>query len=580
MEKATKEVEMYQKLRVGVIGGLVAALLLVSISAIGFARLPDRFFYITLIIPIGNVPREQAGQILARDLERIGIGVNLRFMEFAAITPRFRRAMIAQVAHAEGGYDMYMVQTSLSARIDPSGMYDRFASDQIHPAGRNRIGWQNAEFDRLIYQAVVTADDHERWAIVREAQELLHFDGYLPSIPLWRPAQFYGLRTGIMFPEYKCVYNWQTYAFRWAWREVAGKTRADMSLHERTLIYAQPADIDAFLMGFSASSYTDRAVGRMAFDSLIKMTRGSFSRGPLEERGPRPQLAKSWDISEDGKTWTIHLREDVTWHDGEPFTADDVIFTFNLLTNPYAGYGSDRFVRMHGVTWEKLDNHTVRFNMEIFSPMFAPEVLDFYIKPEHRLGHIPVEDLARSPYNTGKIVVGTGPWILVDYRPGEFLKYRANENYHGGRPWFDYVVIRIIPEASTAWFALVTGEIDIAERWYGFGQRELEQVEADPNLFAIFEPSFGPQLLRINHFHPILSCVYIRRAISLASNRQVMVDVISGGLGVVANQHLPPWSPGHNPALPPLAFDLYLAMRMMEKAGFDYATISLDGPGP
>ena len=137
--------------------------------------------------------------------------------------------------------------------------------------------------------------------------------------------------------------------------------------------------------------------------------------------------------------------------------------------------------------------------------------------------------------------------------------------------------VRIIPETATAWFALKTGEVDVTEKWYGF-TRELAEVEADPKLTAYKEPSFGPQQIWVNNVHPILKNPVIKKAISLACNRDIMVKVISNNLGITASQLVPPWSPGFIKDLPKLDYDLDEAKRMMIKAGYDYDTITVKGP--
>ena len=188
-----------------------------------------------------------------------------------------------------------------------------------------------------------------------------------------------------------------------------------------------------------------------------------------------------------------------------------------------------------------------------------------------------LRDLKKSDFNTGKKVIGTGPFKLVENKPGEYMKYEPYDKYWEGRPWFDQVVFRIIPETATAWFALKTGEVDVTEKWYGF-TRELAEVEADPKLTAYKEPSFGPQQVWVNNVHPILKNPLIKKAISLACNRDIMVKVISDNLGIAASQLVPPWSPGFIKDLPKLDYDLDEAKRMMIKAGYDYSTITVDGP--
>jgi ABC-type transport system substrate-binding protein len=540
------------------------------------AKKKPRFFEITLITPIGNQPREKAGQIIARDLEKIGIGVNLRYMEFASITPRWKMTAKTGAPFKDGGYDMIMLQTDSDSSVDCAGIFQRLGCDQVHPAGRNRFRYCNPDADKLLYKALSIPDNKKRWATVHEAMRMVYAD--MPSIPLWHPAQFYGVASNVKWPEHKDVINWQTYSFRWAKREIAGKKKADMSLRERTLVYAAPSGVDTFLPGYSGSSYTDRAIVFMVYDSLVARTLGPYYRGPKDKRGPKGALAESWETSPDGKVWTMKLRKGVTWHDGKPFTADDVIFTYDLMMNPKYGYrGPSKFVKTNGIKWSKIDDHTVKFTGEKYSPLFVKEMFWNIILPKHAMASIPPEQLKKSDFNTGKKTIGTGPFKLVENKPGEYLKYEPYDKYWGGKPWFDQVVFRIIPETATAWFALKTGEVDVTEKWYGF-TRELAEVEADPKLTAYKEPSFGPQQIWVNNVHPILKNKFVKKAISLVCNRDIMVKIISNNLGVKASQLVPPWSPGFVKDLGELKYDMNEAKKMMIKAGYNYDDISVKGP--
>ncbi|NNF98565.1 MAG: hypothetical protein HKM93_04250 [Desulfobacteraceae bacterium] len=555
---------------------LITSLLLplpaVSVDA---ADKKSRFFDVTLMTPIGNVAREKAGQIIARDLEKIGIGVNLRYMEFATLANHWKSGGANGTLFDDGGFDMLILQTSMFATIDPVGFYRAFASDQFPKSGKNYTRYINPEFDKYAYKALVTVDDQERWNLVQEAEKLIYND--LPTIPLWHPAYFHGVRSDVKFPEYKDPEDWWAYSFRWAKREIKGKTKKDMTLRERTLIYAQPSDLDAFIPGYRASGYSLFATGYTVFDSLIHQTDAPYFRGPKEQRGPQPALAENWDVSIDGKIWTMNLRKKATWHDGTPFTADDVIFTYDLIVNKDALYESEAFIKEVGITWKKIDKYTVEFTSEKYNPLFSSEFLTRHILPKHLFSKVPPQDLMKSDYNTGKKVVGNGPWVFDEYKPAEYLKLKANDNYYGGRPEFDYLIVKFIPQAASAWYALKTGDIDVTNHMYGFS-RELDDANSDPNIYAVIDPLTAIQNIQINAEHPILSNIWVRRAISLASNRDVMVKVISNGLGVAAQQHLPPWSPGFAPDLEPMAYDLNEAKKMMVKAGYNYDDVTIKGP--
>lgn len=555
---------------------LVSILFLATaLTGVSYAK-ETRFFTVTLVTPIGNQAREKAGQVIARQLEKIGIGVNLRYMDFASLTPRADTLGRTGKTFDEGGMDMWIWQSSSNAAIEPTGLYSYFACEQQVPVGSNRTRYCNKEFDEYIYKGLATADDEERFKLAEKAQEILISD--LPIIPLWYPAQFYGIRSSVEFPEERSPSYWETYAFQWAERSIEGKSKEEMSERERTLVYAQPAGVDHFLPGFMTSGYTYRAIERIAYDALIHDTRGSYHTG--ETLGPEPALAESWEIKEDGKKWTVHLREDVKWHDGEKFDADDVIFTYNeLLKNPASGYGAEataRYYEDNGIEIEKEGKYTVVFTLNENIPTFPIRVLAEPILPKHLLKDVPVDELMTSELNQEKIV-GTGAFVMEEYKPGESITYKANEDYYGGKPWFDHLTIKFIPKPATAFMALKKGEVDVTEKWYGF-TREIQQIKEDPDMYYAMEESLGPQQILFNGDHPKLKNIWVRRAISLAIPREAFVEDLSAGLGRTANQLLHPNVAGHSNELPEMEYDLEKAKACMEKAGYDYDNIVREGP--
>lgn len=567
----------YQKIRFTLAVLLVSALLIGTMTVLGpAAAKKERFFNITFVTPIGNRPREKAGQVIARQLEKIGIGVNLRYMDFASIVPRANTTGRSGRTWKEGGMDMWVWQSGSGATIEPTGLYQYFTCDQQVPKGNNRTRYCNKDFDKYIYKGLSTANSEERFKLAKKAQEILISD--LPVIPLWYPAQFYGIRSTVKFPENKSPSYWETYAFRWAKREIEGKSKEEMSPRERTLVYAQPTGVGNFLPGFMTSGYTARAIRRIAYDALIQDTRGSYHVG--KPKGPRPALAKSWEVKENGRKWIIHLRKNVYWHDGEKFDADDVVFTYNkIVKNPKSGYGysaTARYYQENGITVEKAGKYTVVFTLDKYIPTFPFRVLAEPILPQHLLKDVPVDKLRTSDLNTKKIV-GTGPFVLEEYKPGEYITYKANEDYYLGRPWFDRLVIKFIPKPATAFMALKKGEVDVTEKWYGF-TREIQQIKKDPDLYYAMEESLGPQQILFNLDHPRLKNIWVRRAISLAVPRKAFVEELSAGLGRVANQLLHPTVAGHSEKLPPLKYNLDKAKACMEKAGYDYDNIVIEGP--
>lgn len=170
-------------------------------------------------------------------------------------------------------------------------------------------------------------------------------------------------------------------------------------------------------------------------------------------------LATDYEISEDGKTYTFTLRDDVNWTDGEPFTADDVIFTLEAIENPDNAsemYGN--FVTEDGAAeLEKIDDYTVAVTFPDASPAhleaFAYQV---YILPEHIFADVTDFDT----YTVQTPSVTTGAYVLTEYSAGSYLKFEKNEDYFKHTPSIGTIVYRIITSADTASLAIQSGEVD------------------------------------------------------------------------------------------------------------------------
>ena len=169
-------------------------------------------------------------------------------------------------------------------------------------------------------------------------------------------------------------------------------------------------------------------------------------------------LAESIEPSEDFLTYTAKLRKDVKWHDGEAFTADDVIFTFEQMLDEKNGGSAYGQLQFNGkpLTVEKVDDHTVVFTLPSVSMSATEALSSVFIMPEHI--YKGETNIANSKKNAAP--VGTGPYKLKEYKAGESVSFESNEDYFLGKPEIKNVVYRIIPDANTATVALQKGEID------------------------------------------------------------------------------------------------------------------------
>ena len=169
-------------------------------------------------------------------------------------------------------------------------------------------------------------------------------------------------------------------------------------------------------------------------------------------------LAESMTQSEDKLTYTAKLRQDVKWSDGEDFTADDVVFTYNeMLKQENAGWAYSQLI-FNGkpVQVTKVDDYTVDFTLPEVSAPGIELLANIFIMPEHIYkGETNFENSEKNA-----TPVGTGPYILEEYMAGQYVKFVRNENYFLGKPEIENIIFRIIPDANTAKLALQKGEIN------------------------------------------------------------------------------------------------------------------------
>ena len=173
-------------------------------------------------------------------------------------------------------------------------------------------------------------------------------------------------------------------------------------------------------------------------------------------------LAKSIDTSDDNLTYTMHLRDDVKWSDGEKFTADDVVFTFEAMEKEEnAGWAYSQLVYKEGaVKIEKVDDYTVKLTMPFVNSAAVEMFSQIFIMPKHEYEN--VTNFENNDVNTKP--VGTGPYVMSEYSAGSYVKFTKNENYFLGAPSIDNIVYRIIENENTAMTAIQSGEVDA---WIG-----------------------------------------------------------------------------------------------------------------
>jgi peptide/nickel transport system substrate-binding protein len=283
-------------------------------------------------------------------------------------------------------------------------------------------------------------------------------------------------------------------------------------------------------------------------------------------------LAESWEVSDDGLTWTFTLREGVTWQDGEPFTADDVKFTYDLHMNEASNssYSSDLQSKIAGI--EIVDPQTIAFTLPQPYSDFAVDVGVYQIVAEHVWADIDPAAVVNDPGSTGadpSRVVGTGPFVFQEWIVNDHATATANADYWGGAPHLDEYIYKVVPDSSAGVQQLRTGEIDWFSGVPGTSVQELEggdvELEVSDTLsFNFYGYNMDPEKTTL------FQDVEVRQALLYALDREAMIDAISEGYATVAIGTMPTLSWAYNPEGIefPYPYDPDRARELLDEAGW------------
>ena len=274
-----------------------------------------------------------------------------------------------------------------------------------------------------------------------------------------------------------------------------------------------------------------------------------------------PDLAEDWDISADGTTYTFYLRQDVLWHDGAPFTANDVVYTINAMQNPNYP-GSPALAELwRSVVVEQLDTYTVRFLLrEPYAPFLDYTTIG--ILPVHILGSVPVEALGDSQFSAKPI--GTGPFMVAEVS-ARHIALQANPEYFRSRPYLDRIEFIYYPNDQAVFEARKRGEVAGIARVL---PEHLQAVRDDPDLTLYSAPLSGYTLIFLNLDRGVFQDPAVRRAMALALDRQQLVDDILGGQGIVIHSPILPDSWAYDENVRQYTHDPRKAVVALEEAGW------------
>jgi peptide/nickel transport system substrate-binding protein len=274
-------------------------------------------------------------------------------------------------------------------------------------------------------------------------------------------------------------------------------------------------------------------------------------------------------VNDDGTVdMTWNLQEGVRWHDGEPFTAEDICFTWAFVTSEGSEtYNSDEYMGIYDC--EVVDDYTAVMHWDGIYGYYAG-IFEATL-PEHLMGDMTtVEIVNYEPYNRGEEMIGTGPFKFGEWKSGEYIRVVRNDDYWRGSeyPRIDEIVFQFLPDTNTRLNAMLTGD-------YHWGQIEPTQVSQvaglegfnmnliDSNVYLHFDFS-----VQTEHGAMLFSDADVRRALYHAIDREAIAEQLMEGTVTIAHTPINPANPYHNPNVYKYAYDPELAKSMLDDLGW------------
>ena len=323
-----------------------------------------------------------------------------------------------------------------------------------------------------------------------------------------------------------------------------------------------PQTIDPHIRFFTGSNQAFQHV----FETLI------FRNKDLELE---PALAGSWKLIDD-KTWEIKLRSGVKWHDGSPFTADDVLFNVQRSPNvPGAIASSGRFLVQNGKQWKKIDDLTLHVTTQKAYPVMPRDLSVTQLVQKKA-----ADGATSADFESGKAAIGTGPYRFGEYLRGEQMTFKANPTWWQAKPKWDNVTFKIIASNPTRVAALLSGSVDVIDN---LPPEDVEVLKKNSRvavhtaatnrliyLLPDVNKDFTPKITANDgsEIRNPLRDWRVRKAISKAINRDAIVERVMASVAVPGSQFMAPGHSGNNPDIKVEAYDPDGAKKLLTEAGY------------
>ncbi|MGY0693574.1 ABC transporter substrate-binding protein [Virgibacillus sp. FSP13] len=349
--------------------------------------------------------------------------------------------------------------------------------------------------------------------------------------------------------------------------------KAEETDGEKTLIFGRGADsiqLDPSKVTDGESIYVTNQI----YDTLVRYEE--------ESTEVRPALASEWNVSDDGLTWTFQLRDDVKFHDGNDFSAEDVVFNFERWATSaefiYYGYMFGASEDDLGGIIEKVEA-TGDYEVTItLSEPNAPFLQTLAMPPFGIASPEAVEEYGEDYF---KNPVGTGPFVFDEWVPDDSITVTKNEDYFGEVANVDKVIFRTIPDNGARFMELQSGSIDMMT---GLNPQDIQTTEDDENLQIIRRPSMNVSYMAMNtEKEGPMTEKLVRQAINLAIDKEKLITLYEG-IGKAAKNPLPPSLWGFNDDVEDYGYDVEEAKALLAEAGyadgFDIKLYTFANPRP
>ena len=555
----------------------------------------ENLFKITLIVPGPNPSRKAWAEVVENSFDAAGIDAVRVELDWDTVYSRALTPDTETVGktYDDGGFDSLFVGYAMGIDPDPFALYD---SSQFPPLGQNYNLWNNSESDRLCQLIKETTDEATRLQYVTQWQELAYNEQ--PAATILYTQEVVAFDPTALKADPFILYHYPAWPRVKNWELASGTTQTSIVLAQ-----TGPAPEEG-LNPLLSTSYYDLTVFDGVFDALAE-------RENLDTKALVPALATSWEVASDEKSWTVHLRDGVTWHDGVDFTADDVKFTFDAYFDDDIGCPTGAFIK--DIIGSKdnivvVDPLTVKFNLPKPYAYFVGGVLappQGFILPKHVLENVAAADWKTHTFNTAsgsytvgsytaRGPIGTGPYVYETYDPTTFSNTMTkNANYWNkaaleaaGQFGIETLYVQQIEDSDPAIAALKSGDVDVLDSQYSL-QTKLASIEQPWGDYVSYD-AFGVQELGFNMQHPVFgtgvdtplgkqdptraaeAARYVREAMSHLIPRQTIIDTITAGYGSPGlTTPITKVTAGYDNALTPYSYDVNLAKSLLAAAGYD-----------